>query len=162
MNKKEFVAAVADRAGLTRPEAERAVDAIFDTATGAISEVVHAVGSFQIPGFGKFNRKTRAARTGRDPRTGVAISIPERTTVGFTAGKGLKTGATTSRKKNAVVGALAGAVAGAVQGAAARPATTGAAKSSGGARKSTGTKSTGGKSGGTKSTAAKKGTSRSR
>jgi DNA-binding protein HU-beta len=138
MAKKEFVDLVAERAGLSRAEAERVIDAIFDTATGAISQVVHSAGSFQIPGFGKFTQRTRAARMGRNPRTGTTISIPEKTSVGFTAGSALKTGATNSRKKNALVGAIAGAVAGAVEGAAAPPASRagGAAKKSGGARKS--------------------------
>lgn len=166
MNRKEFVDRVADVAGITRPEAERAIDAIFDTATGAISEVVHAAGTFQIPGFGKFTRKTRAARTGRNPRTGTEISIPEKTTVGFTAGSSLKSGATNSRKKNALVGAIAGAVAGAVEGAAAPPATpkrssgtatqpTGARKNSGSRSNDTNRKSTAKKPSAAKSTGAK-------
>jgi nucleoid DNA-binding protein len=184
MAKKEFVDAVAERAGLSRAEAERVIDAIFDTATGAISQVVHSAGSFQIPGFGKFTRRTRAARTGRNPRTGTTISIPEKTTVGFTAGSALKTGATNSRKKNALVGAIAGAMAGAVEGAAAPPATpkrsSGGTNKSRGARKSansggghsdtgrSSTASTGRKAGGSggsaakKSGAAKKGSSSSR
>lgn len=145
MAKKELVEVVAERAGLSRAEAERVIDAIFDTATGAISQVVHSAGSFQIPGFGKFTRRTRAARTGRNPRTGTTISIPEKTSVGFTAGSALKTGATNSRKKNALVGAIAGAVAGAVEGATAptpsRSGTT--AKKSGGARKTTSSNDTG-------------------
>ena len=177
MAKKELVEVVAERAGLSRAEAERVIDAIFDTATGAISQVVHSAGSFQIPGFGKFTRRTRAARTGRNPRTGTTIAIPEKTSVGFTAGSALKSGATNSRKKNALVGAIAGAVAGAVEGATATPASRssgGAAKKSGGARKATSssagrsdTASKGGKSGGgsgsgaRKSGAAKKSTSSS-
>ena len=161
MAKKEFVDLVAERAGLSRAEAERVIDAIFDTATGAISQVVHSAGSFQIPGFGKFTRRTRAARTGRNPRTGTTISIPEKTSVGFTAGSALKSGATNSRKKNALVGAIAGAVAGAVEGATATPASRSgtAAKKSSGARKSASSSDTSksGKSGSSGSSARKGG-----
>lgn len=99
MSKADFIDRVAEKAELTRAVAARAVEAIFDTASGAISEAVHAAGTFSIPGFGKFTKKTRAARTGRNPRTGAVISIPERSSVSFTAGKGLKTGASTSRRK---------------------------------------------------------------
>jgi DNA-binding protein HU-beta len=158
MTKQEFIDKVADSAGLTRAAAARAVDAIFDTASGAISEAVHAAGSFAIPGFGKFTRKTRAARTGRNPRTGTEISIPERTTVSFTAGKGLKTRTSTSRRKAAARGAAVGAAVGAATAAANAAGNKRAAakKSSGGsAAKSTGTKSTASKSTATKSSAAK-------
>ena len=148
MNKAEFIDRVAESADLTRAAAARAVDAIFDTASGAISEAVHAAGSFSIPGFGKFTKKTRAARTGRNPRTGTEIAIPERATVSFTAGKGLKSGTSTSRRKAAATGAAVGAVAGAATAAATAKGTkrTAAAKkssggSSSGAKKSTGTRS---------------------
>ena len=90
MNKSQFIDAVAEKAELTRSAAARVVDAIFDTAKGAISEAVHTAGSLSIPGFGKFTRRTRAPRSGRNPRTGTEIKIPERTTVGFSAGRGLK------------------------------------------------------------------------
>ena len=179
MNKGEFIDRVAEGAGLTRAAAARAVDAIFDTASGAISEAVHAAGAFSIPGFGKFTRKTRAARTGRNPRTGTEISIPERTTVSFTAGKGLKSRTSTSRRKAAATGAAVGAAVGAATAAATSPRGTKrtATKSSTGAKKSTASrsstsdtrssgtaakKSTGGASkstGATKSAGAKKGTS---
>src|SRR3954447_24988596 len=100
MNKSEFIDAVADKAELTRAAAARVVDAIFDTASGAISQAVHAAGSLSIPGFGKFTKRTRAERTGRNPRTGAEIKIPERTTVSFSAGRGLKEQRSTSRRKN--------------------------------------------------------------
>ena len=190
MNKAEFIDKVAESADLSRAAAARAVDAIFDTASGAISEAVHAAGSFSIPGFGKFTKKTRAARTGRNPRTGTEIAIPERATVSFTAGKGLKSGTSTSRRKAAATGAAVGAVAGAATAAATATGTkrTAAKKTSGGsssgakktaasssantgsngarksagASKSTGTKSTGAakKSTGTKSSGASSSKSR--
>jgi DNA-binding protein HU-beta len=157
MTKSEFIDKVADSAGLTRAAAARAVDAIFDTASGAISEAVHAAGAFSIPGFGKFTRKTRAARTGRNPRTGTEISIPERTTVSFTAGKGLKTGTSTSRRKAAARGAAVGAAVGAATAAASAAGTKRTTKSTGTktAAKSTDGSSTAAKSTGTKSTASK-------
>ncbi|HEY0036341.1 MAG TPA: HU family DNA-binding protein [Longimicrobium sp.] len=169
MNKGEFIDRVAESAGLTRAAAARAVDAIFDTASGAISEAVHAAGAFSIPGFGKFTRKTRAARTGRNPRTGTEISIPERTTVSFTAGKGLKSRTSTSRRKAAATGAAVGAAVGAATAAATAPKGTkrasGATKSSTTATKSTASRSSasdsasGGKSNGaSKSTGAAKST----
>lgn len=90
MNKSEFIASVAEKAEMSKAAAARAVDAIFDTASGAIAEAVNTVGQVSIPGFGKFSSKKRAARTGRNPRTGQEIKIPERTRVAFSAGKGLK------------------------------------------------------------------------
>lgn len=90
MKKAEFVELVADKAEMSRSSAARAVDAIFNTATGAISEAVGAAGHLSIPGFGKFTRRTRAARVGRNPRTGAVIDIPERTSISFTPGRGLR------------------------------------------------------------------------
>ena len=153
MNKSEFIDAVAEKAELTRAAAARVVDAIFDTASGAISEAVHAAGSLSIPGFGKFTRRTRAARSGRNPRTGTEIKIPERTTVGFSAGRGLKEQRSTSRRKSPLATAAGAAAGAAVGAAAARAATGGSRKSSSGGSKSGGSKSSGGgsKSGGSKS-----------
>lgn len=147
MNKAEFIDRVAESADLTRAAAARAVDAIFDTASGAISEAVHAAGSFSIPGFGKFTKKTRAARTGRNPRTGAEISIPERATVSFTAGKGLKSGTSTSRRKAAATGAAVGAVAGAAT----------AAATAGTKRSATAKKTSGGSSAGAKKSTSSRG-----
>lgn len=90
MNKAKFIEMVADKAEMSRTAAARAVDAIFNTANGAITEAVDAAGHLSIPGFGKFKRRTRAARTGRNPRTGRVIDIPERTSIGFTPGRGLR------------------------------------------------------------------------
>lgn len=90
MNKSEFIERVAEKAEMSKAAAARAVDAIFDTANGAISEAVNTAGKLSIPGFGKFSTKKRAARTGRNPQTGASIQIPERTAVSFTPGKGLR------------------------------------------------------------------------
>jgi DNA-binding protein HU-beta len=90
MNKSEFTSLVAEKAQTSKAAAERVVDAIFSTTSGAIAEVVRAGGDLSIPGFGKFKPKKRAARQGRNPRTGAAIDIPERTTIAFSPGKGLR------------------------------------------------------------------------
>ena len=90
MKKSEFIDLVAERAEMSKAAAARAVDAIFDTAGGAITEAVRTAGHLSIPGFGKFTSRTRAAREGRNPRTGAAINIPERTSVAFSPGKGLR------------------------------------------------------------------------
>ncbi len=90
MNKQEFINTVAEKAQMSKAAASRAVDAIFDTASGAISDAVKTAGRLSLPGFGKFTTKKRAARKGRNPRTGAAIDIPERTVITFTPGQGLK------------------------------------------------------------------------
>jgi DNA-binding protein HU-beta len=131
MNKSEFIDKVAEKAEMSKAAAARAIDAIFDTATGAVSEAVHKAGELNIPGFGKFSKKTRAARKGRNPRTGQEIDIPERSTVAFTAGKNLREGVPSGRRRDAAGGgSAAGAGGGAAKGAGA------AAK--GGARKAPG------------------------
>ena len=143
MNKSEFIDKVADKAQMSRAAAARAVDAIFDTAGGAVSEAVHGLGELSIPGFGKFSKKTRAARQGRNPRTGAVIDIPERATISFTAGKNFREGSPSGRRKAA--GAAAGAALGAAAGAAAAAAAGGGTKR-GGAAAGGGT--TGGSTGG--------------
>jgi DNA-binding protein HU-beta len=109
------------------------VDVIFDAAGGAISEAVHAAGSLSLPGFGKFTKKTRPARTGRNPRTGTTIQIPERTTVAFSAGKTLKERGGTGSSASASGGG----------GATAKKSAARSGGSAGGAGGGTATKSTG-------------------
>ncbi|HVH12337.1 MAG TPA: HU family DNA-binding protein [Longimicrobium sp.] len=101
MNKAQFIDQVAEKAGMSRAAAARAVEAVFDTASGAVSQAVHSLGELSIPGFGKFTKKTRAARQGRNPRTGAVIDIPERSTISFTAGKNLREGTASGRRKPA-------------------------------------------------------------
>lgn len=129
MNKSEFIDKVAEKAEMSRAAAARAVDAIFDTASGAVSEAVHQAGELNIPGFGKFSKKTRAARKGRNPRTGEEIDIPERSTVGFSAGKNLREGVPSGRRRT---GEADGRAAGAGD---AKPAASTAPAAKGGARK---------------------------
>ena len=86
MNKGELVDAVAAAAGLSRAEAGKAVDATLDAVTTTLKNG----GSVSLVGFGTFSVKARAARMGRNPRTGEAIQIAASNVPGFKAGKGLK------------------------------------------------------------------------
>lgn len=86
MNKNELVAAVAEKAGLTKKDADKAVAAVFDS----IQEALAAGEKIQIIGFGIFEVKERPARKGRNPRTGEDIEIPASKNPGFRAGKALK------------------------------------------------------------------------
>jgi DNA-binding protein HU-beta len=86
MNKAELVEAVADSAGLSKADAGRAVDAVVEAVTGALQKGEQVA----VVGFGTFSVKSRAARTGRNPRTGEAIKIAASKVPGFKAGKALK------------------------------------------------------------------------
>jgi DNA-binding protein HU-beta len=86
MNKGELIEAVAGRAGLSRADATKAVDGLLD----AVQDTLAAGGSVSLVGFGTFTVKARAARAGRNPRTGETIQIPASNVPGFKAGKGLK------------------------------------------------------------------------
>lgn len=86
MNKGELIEAVAGAAGLSRADATKAVDAVLDSVTRTLS----GGGTVSLVGFGTFTVKSRAARTGRNPRTGEAIQIAASKVPGFKAGKALK------------------------------------------------------------------------
>ncbi len=86
MNKNELVANVAEKAGLTKKDAEKAVNAFFETVQQALVEG----DKVQMIGFGTFEVKDRAARTGRNPRTNEEIQIPASKNPVFKAGKALK------------------------------------------------------------------------
>ena len=86
MNKQELVAATAKEAGLTKADAEKAVNAF----TGTVSKELKKKGKVQLIGFGTFETGKRAARTGRNPQTGKAIKIPASVVPKFKAGKALK------------------------------------------------------------------------
>ncbi|MFT5260537.1 MAG: DNA-binding protein HU-beta [Saprospiraceae bacterium] len=86
MNKSELIEAVAGAADLTKAEAGRAVDAVFSTIEGALS----GGDSLSLVGFGTFSVSERAARQGRNPRTGETIQIKAAKLPKFKAGKGLK------------------------------------------------------------------------
>lgn len=86
MNKSELVAAVAESSGLTRADAGRAVDSVFE----AVSNTLKGGGEVRITGFGNFSVSNRAASKGRNPRTGEPIDIPASKLPKFSAGKTLK------------------------------------------------------------------------
>lgn len=86
MTKQDFVAAVADRAGMSKSDAGTAVDAMLDTITAALK----SGDSVTFTGFGKFSTSHRAARMGVNPRTGEKVSIAATTVPKFSAGSQLK------------------------------------------------------------------------
>jgi len=86
MTKAEFVAAVAEKTGLTKVAAAEAVDAF----VGTVTEVLKAGDKIAFPGFGTFAVASRAARKGRNPQTGKEIQIVASKSGKFTAGKDLK------------------------------------------------------------------------
>lgn len=86
MNKTELVAAVATKAELSKKDAEAAVKAVVDAVTEALKDGEKVA----LVGFGTFEVKTRAARTGKNPRTGEVIDIPESKVPSFKAGSALK------------------------------------------------------------------------
>lgn len=90
MNKSDLVDALSEAAGLSRADAARAIDAMFDPTGGVISDALKANKRVQITGFGTFESKHRKARQGRNPRTGETIQIRASNTPAFRAGKGLK------------------------------------------------------------------------
>ena len=75
MNKGELTKAVAEATGMSQGEAGKAVDAVFETISGAVKGREQVA----IAGFGTFLAKTRAARDGRNPATGETIKIAEKT-----------------------------------------------------------------------------------
>ena len=86
MNKNELVAAVAAGADLSKADAGKAVDSVFD----AVSDALKGGDEVRIVGFGTFSVASRAASTGRNPRTGETIQIKASKQPKFKAGKGLK------------------------------------------------------------------------
>ena len=86
MNKTELIAAVAEKTGLTKKDAERVVNATFET----ISQNLAAGNKVQVSGFGNFEVKAREARVGRNPRTKETIEIPATKLPAFKAAKALK------------------------------------------------------------------------
>lgn len=86
MNKNDLVALVADAAGLTKTDASKAVDAVFD----GIAESLKKGDEVRLVGFGTFAVAERAASEGRNPRTGEKIAIPASKQPKFKAGKNLK------------------------------------------------------------------------
>lgn len=87
MTKAELLDAVAkSNPELTKKQVTAVVDAVFATVAGAVAKD----GNVVVPGFGTFTVRTRAARSGRNPKTGETIAIAESKTVGFKPAKALK------------------------------------------------------------------------
>lgn len=86
MNKGDLIEVVADKADMTKADATRAID----EAIKAITKALKKGDQVSLVGFGTFSVKKRAARTGRNPRTGETIQIKASKVPGFKAGKGLK------------------------------------------------------------------------
>jgi DNA-binding protein HU-beta len=89
VNKAELIDALAGDANLPKAEATRAVDALFGER-GVIAKALKTGDKVQITGFGTFQAKQRAARSGRNPATGATITIAAQITPTFKAGQGLK------------------------------------------------------------------------
>ncbi len=90
MNKSDLVDRLAEKTEMTKADASRAIDALFDTDEGVIASALQERERVQITGFGTFESKRRKARQGRNPRTGETIQIAASNTPSFRAGKGLK------------------------------------------------------------------------
>jgi DNA-binding protein HU-beta len=86
MNKSDLVDAIADKANLSKADAGRALDATIQAVTGALKKG----DTVSLVGFGTFTVRKRAARTGRNPRTGETIKIKASKNPAFKAGKALK------------------------------------------------------------------------
>ncbi|SDS97694.1 bacterial nucleoid protein HU alpha subunit [Halopseudomonas litoralis] len=86
MRKPELAAAIADKADLSKDQASRALNAILDEITQALSRK----DTVTLVGFGTFLQRHRGARTGKNPQTGEPVQIKASNTVSFKPGKGLK------------------------------------------------------------------------
>jgi DNA-binding protein HU-beta len=85
MNKSDLIDVVAEAAGLTKVQAKKALDCYHETVAGALKEGKRV----EILGFGSFSVTTRAARTGRNPKTGAALKIKAKNVAKFKPGKAL-------------------------------------------------------------------------
>ncbi len=89
MNKTELIDALAAEVNLSKADAGRTIEALFGDS-GLLAREMKAGNRVQITGFGSFQAKKRAAREGRDPRTGATIQIKAATLPAFKAGQALK------------------------------------------------------------------------
>lgn len=86
MNKAELIATMAETSGVSKKDTEQVLNAFIAT----VQKTLKQDGKVQIPGFGSFEVRERAARSGRNPLTGKAIEIAAAKVPAFKAGKGLK------------------------------------------------------------------------
>lgn len=84
MRKPELAAAIAEKADLTKEQANRVLNALLDEITGALNRK----DSVTLVGFGTFLQRHRGARTGKNPQTGQPVKIKASNTVAFQAGQG--------------------------------------------------------------------------
>lgn len=95
MNKSELIDAVAEHSGLSKADTTKAINSFVETVTDAMQRGDDVV----LVGFGTFSVKDRAARTGRNPKTGETLQIAATKVPGFKAGKGLKDAVNPTTKK---------------------------------------------------------------
>ena len=95
MNKAELIEVAAKEAGISKAAANKALDAMI----GAVVKAVSKGDSVTLVGFGTFKSAKRAARTGKNPKTGATIKIPATTVPKFTAGAAFKTAVAGKKKK---------------------------------------------------------------
>ena len=86
MNKSQLAESAASRSGMSKAEAGRALDAVLDS----ITEALRGGEKVSLTGFGTFEVRERAARTGRNPQTGAQMQVPASKAPAFKAGKGFK------------------------------------------------------------------------
>ncbi|WP_439183012.1 HU family DNA-binding protein [Carboxylicivirga taeanensis] len=86
MNKQDLISAIAETAGISKADAEKAINAFVETTKQTLAKKE----SIQLIGFGTFSVSERAARTGRNPQTGKEIQIAAKNVVKFKAGKALE------------------------------------------------------------------------
>lgn len=86
MNKTELISTVAEAAGMSKKDTEQVLNTFFDTVQNTLKQN----DKVQIPGFGSFEVRERAARTGRNPHTGETIEIAAAKVPAFKSGKALK------------------------------------------------------------------------
>ena len=86
MNKTDLINNISDKSGLTKKDVESVLNSFLSEVTDALA----GGDKVQLIGFGTFETRKRAGRTGRNPQTGIAIEIPESTVPAFKAGNKLK------------------------------------------------------------------------
>ena len=90
MTKAELIEAVAQTKAIKNKVSKKAIQMIIDSTFDEIKKSIKKEDRFSFPGFGTFNKKKRAARTGRNPQTGEKIKIKAQMTVGFRPAQAVK------------------------------------------------------------------------